>query len=113
MMLTLKQQKTQKRFHKKENWIWRLLITLETAQTENKTNYLGKSKIAVGSLKEDHEKFIKMNKSILKTQQRFKSEKHNIFTHEVNKIDLSSNNDKRTQSVYSIEKYVSKDLLSK
>ena len=54
-----------------------------------------------------------MNKSILKTQQRFKSEKHNIFTHEVNKIDLSSNNDKRTQSIYSIEKYVSKDLLSK
>ena len=35
------------------------------------------------------------NKSILKTQQRFKSERHNVFTEEINKIALSSNDDKR------------------
>ena len=35
------------------------------------------------------------NKSILKTQQRFKSERHNVFTKEINKIALSSNDDKR------------------
>ena len=29
------------------------------------------------------------NKSILKTQQRFKSERHNVFTEEINKITLS------------------------
>ena len=35
---------------------------------------------------------------MLKTQQRFKSEKHNVFTEGINKIDLSSNNDRRMQS---------------
>ena len=34
---------------------------------------------------------IKSNKSTLKIQQRFKSEKHNAFTEEINKIALSSN----------------------
>ena len=34
-------------------------------------------------------KFIKNNKSILKTQQRFKSERHNVFTKKINKIALS------------------------
>ena len=33
--------------------------------------------------------FIKNNKSILKTQQRFKSERHNVFTEKINKIALS------------------------
>ena len=28
---------------------------------------------------------------MLKTQERFKSEKHNVFTEGINKIDLSSN----------------------
>ena len=45
----------------------------------------------------------------------FKSEKHNNLTEEINKIALSSNNDKRIQSIDSIESYVygaSKDLVS-
>ena len=52
---------------------------------------------------------------MLKTQQSFKSEKHNFFTEEVNKVSLSSNNDKRTQSFDLIETYpyrMSKDLVS-
>ena len=32
---------------------------------------------------------------MLKTQQRFDSERHNVFTEEINKIALSSNDDKR------------------
>ena len=32
---------------------------------------------------------------MLKTQQIFRSEKHNGFTEEINKIALSSNDDKR------------------
>ena len=52
---------------------------------------------------------------MLKTQQTFKSEKHNVFTEEINKIALSSNDDKRMQSIDLIETYAygtSKDLVS-
>ena len=35
-----------------------------------------------------------LNNEILKSQQRFKSEAHNVNTEEVNKIALSSNDDK-------------------
>ena len=47
--------------------------------------------------------------------QRFKSETHNVYTEEINKIALSSNDDKRMQSIDSIETYAygtSKDLVS-
>ena len=40
-----------------------------------------------------------------KTQQRFKSERHNVFTEEINKIALSSNDDKSLQSIDLIETY--------
>ena len=37
-----------------------------------------------------------LNKQIvLKSQQRFKNERHNVYTEEINKIALSSNDDKR------------------
>ena len=38
------------------------------------------------------------NKTILRSQQRFKSEHHEVYTEEVNKIALSSNDDKRLQT---------------
>ena len=63
-------------------------------------NHLEKNKIDV----DIHKKFIRKNKQILKTQQRFRSEKHNVFTEKINEIALSSNDDKRIQSVDSIEK---------
>ena len=50
-----------------------------------------------------HKEIVKKNKPILKAQQRFKSEKHNVFTEEINKIALSSNDDKIIQSIDSIE----------
>ena len=40
---------------------------------------------------------------ILKTQERSKSERHNVFTKEIVKIVLRLNNDKRIQSIDSIE----------
>ena len=55
------------------------------------------------------------NKLILKTQQRLMSETHNVFTEEMNKIDSSSNDDKRMQSIDLIGAYVygtSKDLVN-
>ena len=42
---------------------------------------------------------------MLKIQQMFKSERHNVFTEEINKTDLSSNDDKRMQSIDLIEPY--------
>ena len=52
---------------------------------------------------------------MIKTQQRFKSEKHNVFTEEINKTASISNGDKRRQLIDSIETYVygtSKNLVS-
>ena len=39
----------------------------------------------------------------IKTQSRFKSEMQKAFTEEINKIALSSNDDKRMQSIDSTE----------
>ena len=38
------------------------------------------------------------NKIMLKSQQRFKSDHHNVYTEQINKITLSSNDDKRLQT---------------
>ena len=54
----------------------------------------------------------KSNKLTLKT---IRSERHNVFTEEINKIALSSNGDKRMKSIDSIERYAhgtSKDLVN-
>ena len=45
------------------------------------------------------------NKNILRTQQRFRSDHHNVYTEEVNKIALSSNDDKRLQTFDRITTY--------
>ena len=47
----------------------------------------------------------KNNKIILQTQQRFTCESHNVFTEKNNKIASSSNDNKRMQSIDSIETY--------
>ena len=39
------------------------------------------------------------NKIILKSQQRFKSEEHNVYTDEINKVTLGRNDDKRLQTL--------------
>ena len=100
-----------KRILKFENY----KICLETTQVDNKTNYLEKIEIKADNLKKDCKEFMKNNKLILKTQQKFKSERHNVFTEEINEIALSSNDDKRMQSIDSIGTYAygtNKDLVS-
>ena len=42
---------------------------------------------------------------MLKPQQRFKNERHNVYTEEINKIALSSNGDKRLQTYDRITSY--------
>ena len=70
----------------------------------------------MNSYKKDHKEVIK-NKFILKIQQRgiiHSSIRHNAFTREVNRTDLSSNDNKRMQSIYLKKTYAygtSKDLV--
>ena len=45
------------------------------------------------------------NKIILKSQQRFRCDHHEVYTEEVNEIALSSNNDKRLQTYDRITTY--------
>ena len=42
---------------------------------------------------------------MLKSQQRFKNERHDVYTEEINKIALSSNDDKRLQTFDRITSY--------
>ena len=74
----------------------------EAAQLENKIKNLEKNETDVDNLKD----FIKNNKLILKTQQNLKSERHNVFTEEINKVALSLDDDIRIQSIQSTETYV-------
>ena len=61
---------------------------LEATKLENKINQLESNKVNVNSLTgKNHKEFIK-NKLILKSQQRFRSKKHKVFTEEINKITL-------------------------
>ena len=55
------------------------------------------------------------NEIILKSQQRFKSESHDVYTEEINKIALSSNDDRITSYPYgaSVGKVCKTELLSK
>ena len=46
----------------------------------------------------DYKNCLLNNEIILKSQQRFKSEAHNLYAEEINKIALSSNDDKRLQT---------------
>ena len=50
-------------------------------------------------LEKKNKEFIKDNKLILKTRQRFKSERHNVFQEKINKIASTSNYVKRIQSI--------------
>ena len=45
------------------------------------------------------------DKAVFKSQQRFKSEKHNVYTENINKIALSSNGDKRLPTFDKITTY--------
>ena len=80
-------------------------ICLELIQLQNKINYIEKYEISIDSIKENCTEFIKNKTLRLKIQQRFKIERQFVFTEEINKIDLSSTDDKRMQSIDLIETY--------
>lgn len=67
---------------------------LQASQVKNEISHLESHKLDVDSLKENLKEFIRSNVFTLKSRKRFRRKKHNIFTQEVNKIVLSTNNDK-------------------
>ena len=102
--MKVKKQKVQKTVSQEENLHFKIINTqLEAAQIENKIKHLEKNEIVLNSSKEDKKEFVKNNKLILKIQEKLRSETHNVFTEEIKKIALSSNDDKRTQLIDSIE----------
>ena len=54
---------------------------------------------------EDYKKCLFDNKLMLKSQQKFKSENHEVYTENINKIALSSNDDKRIVALDRITSY--------
>ena len=48
----------------------------------------------------DYKVCLLSNEIILKSQQRSKSERHDVYTEEINKIALSTNDDKRLQQTF-------------
>ena len=53
----------------------------------------------------DYKDCLLNNEIILKSQQRFKSERHDVYTEEINKTALSSNGDKRLQTFDRVTPY--------
>ena len=83
-----KQKSTKKCVIKRELKFENYESCLKVNQLENKINRLEKNKIDTDSIKKNH-------KSISKIQQRFKTEMYNFFNAEIDKVGLSSNDDKR------------------
>ena len=54
---------------------------------------------------EDYADSLFENETILRSQQRFKSDHHTVYKEEVNKIAISSNDDKRLQTYDKITTY--------
>ena len=63
-------------------------------------------------MKKGHKEFIRNNKLMLKTQRKFKSETHKIFTEDINDIALNSNDDKIVQPIETYAFAISKELVS-
>ena len=53
---------------------------------------------------ENYINFLLNNKIILQSQQRFKSDHHNIYTEQIHKIALRSNDDKRFQHLIKLQR---------
>ena len=68
---------------------------LEATQLKKNMKHLLKNEIGVDCFKKHHKELLKNNKLIFQTQQRFKSERKNVFNEVISNITLSSNVDKR------------------
>ena len=65
----------------------------------------GNNDKAKGTKKCVIKRILKYNEIILKSQQRFKRKAHNLYIEDINKAALSSNDDKRLQTLDRITSY--------
>ena len=70
-----------------------------------KAKYLEKNNLNVHNLQKNHKEFIKTINWYKKFRKIFRSQKQNGLTGEVHKIPLSVDDDKRIQSIDSVETY--------
>ena len=82
-------------------------VTLRSKTCSYLTDDCGEDKKAKGTKKcvikrrlkfNDYKDCLLNNQIVLKSQQRFKNDRHDVYTEEINKIALSSNDDKRLQT---------------
>ena len=73
---------------------------------KKKTKGIKKSVIKRRLMFENYKDSLFNNKTILKSQLRFKSDHHNVYTEEVNKIARNSNGDKRLQTFDRVTTYL-------
>ena len=60
---------------------------------------------------ENYKDYLFNGEAILKSQQRFKSNHHKVYTEEVHKIALSTNDDKRLQTFKRVKVYENEMVL--
>ena len=78
---------------------------MEDGSEHKKAKGRKKCVIKRGHMFENYTDSLFNDKIILKSQQRFKSDLHEVYTDEINKIALSSNDDKRLQIFDKITSY--------
>ena len=78
---------------------------MDDGESDKKAKATNKCEIKQRFKFNDYKDCLLNNEIALKSQQRFKSERHNVYTEEINKIALSGNNDKRLQTFDRITSY--------
>ena len=71
---------------------------MDDSSEHKKAKGTKKCLIKRGLMVKNYKDYLLNDETILKSQQRFKSDYHNVYTEEITKIALSSDNDKRLQT---------------
>ena len=82
-----------------------MMVIMKKVRINKKAKGTKKCVIKRRLMFENYKDCLLSNKNKLKPQQRFKSDRHEVYTEEVNKIALSSNNDKRLPTFNRVKTY--------
>ena len=107
-MIKTEKQKTQKGVSTIGNLNLKIMNIVQN-EPSFKITSVNQKKVDV-SARENHKELRNRKTLLLKLELRSRSEKHNVFTEEVNKIALSANHDKGIQSIHLNNKTMQKVL---